>query len=1234
MKKAHNLKEQLDRYIENACEIRNLSMAHTEGIGSSKGYYRDIKKRFQSISELSKENKKILDEELYPILNSKDVISKEQIEILTGFSTSLQNQWPVEDLDLTLVFMVTNRLFNNALLRGEDEDIVRQANLLIYAAYNNMNRVNRIKRPENRLIAYYREAGLKAAEVILSYLEHEKYLRLTSMGRRKEVLGQARFYAALYDTYDSTDEAVNHKRIEALVKTLDIADDSFYIQNTPEMDWERYRLRSLEHMGQLTENGNAWKMTREQCVRIYSYVQLLEKIWNKDPEKSKELLPKMHLELIIARNAFFAGVESLENYRKNLISIYENYATAEYDMYSIMANIYVPVEYLATVTKDNAYLVADVLSMFYTRVKAYILRATGKGAFSFFMEYIVTFLDRFIELQGGMSFENMCLSCMAALHPPVFVDSLLTADLSMYIVKELLKHEKSSLKGCSLDEAFYDKLYHCSLCYDVGKLFVMDTLINFGRTPTKDEEFIVSLHPLAAYALLKKQESTEEFAHIVLEYYNSIAEEAGYCGDIVRKMTFDDKTVFAIIGLAKGFITKNYSACEEGLLGILKESGSYEGITNFIRKRRTELYKSVYELLMDIRKSAPSDFNVILDEYVKRTARIRVLSSPRTSDVTDASSYEEILTENFMEIRELALENREFLENMLFPMLSSSSPLSDNEAESLLEFCRELINGQQLGDLDCQLLHLITKRLLEEAEKKDDDAEKIRHLDMHFIACYELAHQSKRMKSAVSLLDGYRIEGLEVAGRMAEYLKPDNFKRLEDPKSRKLILMHSRYDTVMHEIRGLDKYLNEESLSTLRYSLELSKDPVYADSISKEDWNYHCVRALEYIGQETECGNIRGFEGNDLRIIADYMDRLEQLWNMDKEGNSEILSLDGLEILLSRNRYLAGRLGLSEYRKWLLDIYKRADDKDFEFYSVLANALVPLEYITSFGGQKEELSAEEREVLLGMYENLLTYALHATGVDNYSLMLEYFAEILYNFLEFEGGISFEEMGLRSLAALHPPTYVHSRMVADISSLICQAMLEKSPSFFEGALYEGKDRAILDYVYHAAICHDFGKLPMIDTISVYGRKLFDSEFALLKHHPQVGYELLLSHESTKSYADAALCHHVWFDETRGYPDLPEKMESSVKAYIDIISIADSIDAATDTIGRSYTTGKSLEEILGEIAFDAGSRYSHRISEVIMLPDVKEKLAKLLKSGRRKNYKNAFVMVKNKLDSKIS
>ncbi len=1243
MKIAAGLKESLDKYIQNAYEIRNLSMAHTEGIGSSKGYYRDLKKRFSKIENLSFENKKILDEELYPILYSGDIIPDEAIELLTDFSESLQNQWPVEDLDLSLAFMVTERLFENALKVGADEEIVKHANLLIYAAYNNMNRVNRIKRPENSLISYYQKAGIRAADAILSYLDPDKYLGLTSIDRRKEVLGQARFYAALYDTYDAANESINDKRINALVRTLEIAEDPFYIDNTPGIDWNRYLLRSLEHMGQLTENGNAWKLARNQCVRINGYLKLLKEIWSRDEEKSGELLPKIHYELIMARNAYYAGLMPLEEYRKKLLSIYESYATADYDMYAVMANIFVPIEYLSTVTADNAYLVADVLSMFYSRVRAYILRATGEGAFSFFVEYITTFLDRFVELQGGMSFEDMCLNCMAALHPPAYVRSILTADISMYIVKELLKNDRSCFENIIVDEAFYDKLYHCALCFDIGSLFVMDTCITYGRELTENEELLVRLGSLAAGTLLGRHESTREYAAVARWQYLSRTKVSGEEGFGEEKLQTDEELIFDIIGIAKKLLPEMsvvqepgkeiFEGCNKKLSDVLIGADIIPVISRFIKKRRTEVYKNTYDLLMDIRKSAPSDFNLILDEYVKRTARIRVLSSPRISDVSDEGSYEEILTENFTEIRELSLENRDFLENMLYPMISSASPLSDHEAESLFAFCRELINGQQLGDLDCQLLHLISKRLLEETDKKDDDIARIRQLDMHFIACYELAHQSKRMKSAVALLDGYRIEGLEVARRMSEYLEKDKFTRIKDEKSRKLILMHSRYDTVMYEIRGLDKYLNEESLGTLIHSIELSNNPLYLGYFSEKDWNYHILRAMEYIGQETEGGNIRGFEGRDLQTIADYMDKLELLWSRDKAGNSEILTYDGLEILLSRNRYLAGRIGAGEYRKWLRDIYKRADDMDFEFYSVLANVLIPLEYLTSFELEGNQPSSDEKAVLLNMYEKLLSYALHATGVDNYSLMLEYFAEVLYHFREFDGGMTFEEMGLRSLAALHPPTYVHSRMVADISRLICDAMIEKSPESFKGAVNAGdgadikdKREKILDYIYHAALCHDFGKIPMIDTISVYGRKLFDSEFALLKHHPQVGYEMLLSHDSTKEYADAALRHHVWFDGSRGYPELEGSIDGSIKIYIDIISIADSIDAATDSIGRSYTTGKSIEEILSEITEDAGTRYSDVVGKVITLPDVQSNLSAFLMSGRRENYKNAYNLLK--------
>jgi len=1235
MNSAAKLKDQLDKYIKNTYEVRKLSMAHAEGIGSAKGYYRDIRDRNQIIKGLFSENKEILDTFLYPIINSEGVISDEVVEVLTKFTSFLLNPWPVEDLDLSLAFTVERRLFDNALFTGNDEDIVRQSNLLIYAAYYNMNRVNRVKRPENELISFYQHEGLRAADTILSYLEHDRYLKISNVTRRKEILGQARFFAALYDTYDTTDETINDKRIDALVKTLEIADDPFYIENTPGNDWDRYRLRSLEHMGQLTENGNAWKLTREQCARVYGFMKLFENIWSRDEARSEKIVARVHYELIVSRNAYYSGFQSLEEYRKNLLAIYEKYTNADYDMYSIMANIYVPIEYLATVSQDNAYLVADVLSMFYARVKAYILGATGEGSFSFFMEYIVAFLDRFIELKGGMSIESMSLSCMAALHPASYVESCLTADVSMFILKELYKNKRSLFESYTIDETFYDKLYHCAMNFSVGNLYMMDTCINYARELTDDERFLIDLHPLSAFDLLNKHESTRPYSHIILEQYRRYHMDGNYQRFDARDMQADDDLIYRIISTAKSMDKefRNTTEPDESIFDLLSAAGSIGRIERFIKKRKAELYINVYELLMDIREGTPADFDTILDEFVKRTARIRILSSPKISDIDDADSYEEVLTENFTEIRNLAEKNRDFLENILYPMIESSTPLSDGEASSLFTFCRELVNGQQLGDLDCQLFHMVSGRLLEEAEKKDDQNYLIRQLDMHIIACYELAHQSKRMKSAVSLLDGYRLEGLEVARKMAMFLEKDKFQSLTDPASRKLVLMHSRYDTVMYEIRGLDKYLNKESLETLRRSLELCKNSLYADNYSEKDWNYHNLRALEYIGQETECGNTRGFEGQDLVIIANYMDDLEALWKKDVKGNSDILDVSGLEILLSRNRFLSGRIGAREYRKWLLDIYDRAEERGYDFYNVLANVLVPLEYLMSFELNKDEPDGDEYNELLVMYEKLLSYALHATGVDNYSLMLEYFAEILYHFREIEGVMTFEEMGLRSLAALHPPTYVHSRMVADISRLICEAMIDMSPSAFDGCLYSGKGKDIsknresaLDYIYHAAVCHDFGKLPMIDTISVYGRKLFDSEFALLKHHPQVGADMLLSHESTKRYADAALSHHLWYDGSRGYPDVPENSYKNVKVFIDIISIADSIDAATDTIGRSYATGKSIDTILEEIIAGSGSRYSDVVGNVITLPEVKDQLSELLKSGRRANYKNAYTLLK--------
>ena len=49
-------------------------------------------------------------------------------------------------------------------------------------------------------------------------------------------------------------------------------------------------LRTYEHMGQLTENGNQWNITRAQCERIMSYMDKMRALWEEDEETGSKIL--------------------------------------------------------------------------------------------------------------------------------------------------------------------------------------------------------------------------------------------------------------------------------------------------------------------------------------------------------------------------------------------------------------------------------------------------------------------------------------------------------------------------------------------------------------------------------------------------------------------------------------------------------------------------------------------------------------------------------------------------------------------------------------------------------------------------------------------------------------------------------------------------------------------------------------------------------------------------------
>lgn len=204
----------------------------------------------------------------------------------------------------------------------------------------------------------------------------------------------------------------------------------------------------------------------------------------------------------------------------------------------------------------------------------------------------------------------------------------------------------------------------------------------------------------------------------------------------------------------------------------------------------------------------------------------------------------------------------------------------------------------------------------------------------------------------------------------------------------------------------------------------------------------------------------------------------------------------------------------------------------------------------------------------------------------------------------------------------PSTFLHSRMVEEISVLIAEEILDKEPKLFLSLPFYNSvedilahKEELLDIIARGARLHDAGKCSIASVIMTQSRKLTDDEFFLIKSHPDRGYDFFKGTENFDVYADIIRGHHKNYDGSWGYPADFDNTASPYRILIDLISISDSTDAATDTLGRNYAVGKDFYRLLGELQEGAGSRYNPDIVRIISdSPKLSEQLAKLTGSLR--------------------
>lgn len=163
-------------------------------------------------------------------------------------------------------------------------------------------------------------------------------------------------------------------------------------------------------------------------------------------------------------------------------------------------------------------------------------------------------------------------------------------------------------------------------------------------------------------------------------------------------------------------------------------------------------------------------------------------------------------------------------------------------------------------------------------------------------------------------------------------------------------------------------------------------------------------------------------------------------------------------------------------------------------------------------------------------------------------------------------LNMEDLDLRclitKLSDKNELVFIHGRRVARLACAITEAM-----KYFD---------VEIEIIFQAAVVHDIGKIQLPTEIVNKPGPLDNSEFTIIKKHPELGYYLLRNLKSETIVAQVALQHHERLDGS-GYPFglrggkiiLPSR----------IIAVADVIDTivSAQVYRPASTMGKARQEI---------------------------------------------------------
>lgn len=138
-----------------------------------------------------------------------------------------------------------------------------------------------------------------------------------------------------------------------------------------------------------------------------------------------------------------------------------------------------------------------------------------------------------------------------------------------------------------------------------------------------------------------------------------------------------------------------------------------------------------------------------------------------------------------------------------------------------------------------------------------------------------------------------------------------------------------------------------------------------------------------------------------------------------------------------------------------------------------------------------------------------------------------------------------------------------------------------------------DSAAIPYIYRGALLHDVGKIGIPDNILLKNGPLTKDEWAIMKKHPEIAYNILKDAKFLGVAREMVLCHHERYDGS-GYPGGLRGADIPLGARV--FAVIDALDAIT--YNRPYSAARAFVQAQQEIIKGSGSQFDPQVVEAFL------------------------------------